>query len=122
MMERIAISATGSDQLEDMEELAAWFNQEPELRGLVKAAPSEPAAGELGSWTGVLVAAVGSGGAASVLAGSLKAFFSQPRGAKVHLTLTRADGTRVVLDVDRAKRATVPELTRQMLLPDTDER
>jgi hypothetical protein len=115
MMERVAISVEGSDRLEDLEALAAWFDQEPELRGLVKSAAAVPGAGELGALTDVLIAAVSGGGAVSVLAASLKTFFSQPRGAKVHLIVTLADGTRLELDADRVARASVPELTRQLV-------
>lgn len=122
MVERVAISAEGPGQAEDLASLAAWFDLIPGLRGLVKPATAVPAAGELGALADALVAAAGSGGAVSVLAASLKAFFSQPRGAKVHLTVTRADGTRLELDADRVARTSVPELARQLLGADATER
>jgi len=122
MVERVAISVEGSDRVEDLEALAAWFAEESELRGLIKAAAAVPDAGELGALPDALLAAVGGGGAVSVLAGSLKAFFSQPRGAKVRLTVTRPDGTRVELDADRVARTSVPELARQLLDADVAER
>lgn len=122
MVERVAISVEGSVQVEDLESLAAWFDEEPELRGLIKPAGVVPDPGELGALTDALLAALGSGGAVSVLAASLKAFFSQPRGAKVRLTVTREDGTRFELDADRVARRSVPELARQLLSADITER
>jgi hypothetical protein len=120
-VERIAISASGSGQVEDLEALTAWFDEESELRGLIKPASAVPDSGELGALPDVLLAAVGSGGAVSVLAASLKSFLSQPRGAKVRLTLTREDGTRLELDADRLARRSVPELVQQLLGADAAE-
>ena len=113
-MEGVAISVEGLGRVEDLESLAAWFDQEGELRGLIKPATAVPDAGELGTLAGALYAAVGAGGAVTALAASLKAFLSQPRGAKVRLTVTRTDGTTLELDADRVARRSVPELTRQL--------
>ena len=121
-VERFAISADGSGRLRTLEVLAAWFDEESELRGLIKPVAAVPDPGELGAISDTLLAAVGSGGAISVLAASLKAFFSRPRGAKVRLTVTRADGTRLELDADRVGRRSVPELARQLLAADVAER
>ena len=63
----------------------------------------------------VLVAAVGAGGAVSVLAASLKTFFAQPRGAKVRIVVTRADGSRLEVDADRVKADSVAELAARLL-------
>ena len=122
MMERVAISAKGPGQAKDLESLVVWLDLEPQLRGLIKPAAAVPAAGELGALADTLVAAVGSGGAVSVLAASLRAFFSQPRGARVRLTVTREDGTKFELDADRVARRSVPELARQLLGTDVTER
>lgn len=62
-----------------------------------------PVAGELGAAVEVLVAAVGSGGAVSVLAASLKAFLAQPRRSDVTIVLTAADGRRVEIDAKRVR-------------------
>jgi hypothetical protein len=111
-VERIAFSAEGSEPLADLEALAAWFDLEPELRGLIEPATAVPRPRELGAIADALIAAVGSGGAISVLAASLKTFFAQPRGAKVRLTVTRADGSRWELEADRVAGVSVPELAR----------
>lgn len=104
-----------------MEALAAWFGDEPELHGLIEQADAAPSGGELGAVPDTLVAAVGSGGAVTALAASLKGFFGQTRGAKVRLVVTRPDGTKVELDADRVKRKSVPELTAQVLGTDGTE-
>jgi hypothetical protein len=120
-VERISIAVDGAGDSAgstDLEALAEWFAAEPELRGSVKTAPVVPGPGELGAVADVLVATLGAGGAVSVLAASLKAFFSQPRGAKVRIVLTRTDGSRIELDADRVKVASVPELTAQLVAAD----
>lgn len=119
-MDQIEISVTESSQVEDLEALDQWLRDEPDLRGLVKRAEAVPNPGELGAFSDALVAALGTGGAISVLASSLKVFFSQPRGARVHLTVTRADGTKAELDADRVRPKSVPELTRLLLGTEAD--
>jgi len=100
---RIELSAQGGEPTEDLADLADWLAQDDELRGLVKPAPVVPVAGELGAAADVLVAAVGSGGAASVLAASLKGFLAQPRRSDVTIVLTAADGRRVEVDAKRVR-------------------
>lgn len=122
MVGSVTISTEGSNKVEDLEALAAWLDQEPELRRLVKPTAAVPDPGQLGVLADGLVVAVGAGGAVSVLAASLKVFFSQPRGAKVRLTVTRHDGTRLELDADRVTRGSVTELAQQMLAAKIPER
>lgn len=114
-MERVEITVQGPERLADLEALIEWFGAEPDLRGLIKPAGAVPTAGELGALPDTLTAAVSGGGALTVLAASLKGFFGQSRGAKVKVTVTRPDGTKIELDADRVKRKSVPELTAQML-------
>lgn len=110
------ITVQGPDAPEDLETLVEWFAAEPELRGLIKPAPAVPSELELGGLPTTLIAeAVGGGGALTVLAGSLKALFGQPRGAKLRLSVTRTDGTKFELDADRVRKKSVPELTAQLL-------
>lgn len=118
-LEHVAISLQGADQVEGLEALTAWFDEEPELRGLIARAGTVPDAGELGALSDTLVAALGGGGAISVLAASLKSFFSQPRGASIRLMVTRADGSRVELDADRVSDLSVPELVEKLLRVDS---
>jgi hypothetical protein len=109
---RIDLSVQGGEPTEELAELADWLAQDDELRGLVKPAPVVPVAGELGASADVLVAAVGSGGAVSVLAASLKAFLAQPRRSDVTIVLTAADGRRVEIDAKRVRD--VEALVRQV--------
>jgi Effector Associated Constant Component 1 len=99
----VRLSVTGLDPVEGLEDLADWLRHEPELRGRVRPAPSSPVEGELGALATVLIAAVGSGGAASVLAGSLKAYLAQPRRAKVRIKVERPDGRHVEIDAEHIK-------------------
>lgn len=109
-MERVAVAVEGPDRTADLEALSGWLSAEPDLRGLITSAQGSPAHDELGLVADVLVAAVGAGGALSVLVSSLKTFLSQPRGAKVCLKLTRPDGTTVELTADRVRSNSLAEL------------
>jgi hypothetical protein len=96
-----------------LEELSEWLGQEPELRGLVSVQCSPAQAGQLGPLAEVLVAAVGAGGALSVLMGSLKVFLSQPRHTDVRIVVSTPDGRRVEIDAKRVPDA--ESLVRQAL-------
>jgi membrane-associated two-gene conflict system component 1 (EACC1) len=109
---RIDLSVQGGEPTEELAELADWLAQDDELRGLVKPAPAVPVAGELGVSSDVLVAAVGGGGAVSVLAASLQAFLTQPRRSDVTIVLTAPDGRRVEIDAKRVRD--VEALVRQV--------
>lgn len=69
--------------------------------------------GDLGTMVGVLAAAVGSGGAVSVLVGSLRAYLPQSRHADVRITVEGPEGRRVELDARRVDD--VEALVRQVL-------
>lgn len=86
---------------EDLDELRDWLRQEPELRGRVSAVETPPKPGELGVVTDLLSVALGSGGAITVLAASLKAFFAQPRRSDLKVTIRTADGGSVTIDAKR---------------------
>lgn len=70
----VLLSVDGSEPVQDLTELAEWLNEELELRGLISQAFASPDAAEMGTLPDVLVAAVGAGGAVSVLVSSLKTF------------------------------------------------
>ena len=97
----IRLSVEGEEPVEGLEELADWFAQDDELRGIVTSAPPVPGDGELGATSDVLLAAVGSGGAISVLAASLKGFLSLPRRSDIRIVVTGPDGRRVEIDAKR---------------------
>lgn len=107
------LSVEGDDPAEGFEQLSDWLRHEDELRGEVTPEVVVPGPGELGALTDVLVAALSSGGAVSVLAASLKAFLSQPRRSDVRIVLRTADGKRVEVDAKRVND--VEALVRQAL-------
>lgn len=110
---QVRLSVAGIDPVEGLEQLASWLGQEPELRGRVKPVTTAPEAGELGAMTDAVIAAVGAGGAVSVLAASLRTYLAQPRRSDVRITVQGPDGRRVELDAKRVDD--VEALVRQIL-------
>jgi hypothetical protein len=81
--------------------LKAWFDDVPELRGrsTVEVAPTQ--IGDLGGVSDVLVVALGSGGAVSVIAGALVRWFSiRQRSHPLKLTVTNGK-KKVSIEVDQ---------------------
>lgn len=107
------LSVEGEDRAEGLAELADWLRREPDLRGLVRPLAATPAPGELGAVTDVLVAAVGSGGALSALAASIKVFLTLPRRSDVRIVIRSPDGSSVELDAKRV--GDVEGLLRQVV-------
>ena len=107
------LSVEGDHPFEGLAELSDWLRLEPELRGLISPAPTVPGPGELGGPADALVVAVGSGGAISVLAASLRAFLVQPRRSDVRIVLGTPDGRRVEIDAKRVRD--VEALVRETL-------
>jgi hypothetical protein len=99
------LSVEGVDPVAGLEELSEWLAHEPHLRGLLSPRIRPPQTGELGVLADALVAAIGSGGALTVLVGSLKTYLSQPRHADVRIVVSSPDGRRVEIDVKRARDA-----------------
>ena len=106
-MSEILLSVDSEDPGEGFDELMdlrSWLHEEPELRGRVEQVASGPGEGQLGALTDLLAVALGSGGAISVLASSLRVFFAQPRKSKVSISLRVGPGGRAVkIDADRVK-------------------
>ena len=109
------ISLVGGDPAGDLELLDNWLQGEPELAGRVRLSTPVPREGELGSLADVLVAAVSSGGALSVLAASLYAWLSQPRRSDVRIRVQGAGGRVVEIDADRVDAQQAEVLLRQAL-------
>lgn len=97
----VLLSVEGDDPVGGLEELSDWLGRESELRGLISPVNRGLAPDELGALADALVAAVGSGGALSVLAASLKAFLTLPRRSDVRIVLSAPDGRRVEVDAKR---------------------
>ena len=99
----VSLQVQGDDPDEGLPELQEWLRQEPGLRGKVTPVARDPKPGELGTITDLLSVAVSGGGALTVLAASLKAFFAQPRRSDVRITIKTADGRSVEIDAKRVK-------------------
>jgi hypothetical protein len=111
----VRISLVGGSPGTDLESLDGWLQGEPELAGRVKLASPVPREGELGAVAEVLVAAVGAGGALSVLAASLYAWLSQPRRSDVRIRVEGDDGRVVEIDADRVNAQQAEDMLRQAL-------
>jgi hypothetical protein len=109
-----AISLAVDDPVE-LESLYSWLRRERDLAGRVKLAGSAPRAGELGAAAEALIVAVGSGGAVSVLAGSLKAWVSLPRRSDVHIQVRGTGGRAIEITAKRIQEERVDDLLRQVL-------
>jgi hypothetical protein len=111
----VRISCVGGDRAADVESLSDWLRGEPELAGRLRVAGPMPGEGELGALADVLVVAVGSGGALSVLATSLKAWLAQPRRSDVRIRVQHDGGETVEIDASRVDGERVDALIRQAL-------
>jgi hypothetical protein len=84
--------------------LQAWLSQQDQLRGRVRQAEQKPADGQMGSeLAGILVVALGAGGAVSVLAQALVVWCQQPRSHSIRVTVTCPDGTSIEVEGRKAK-------------------
>ena len=102
----------GSEDARDLPDLFAWLRREDELRGKVRLQSRPLAPGEMGTLTELIAVAIGSGGAASVLAGSLSTWLAQ-RKSDITLKVTGRDGRIVELKARRVAEA--DRLLREVL-------
>lgn len=98
-----------------LESLADWLRGEPELAGRVSMTMPNPPEGALGAASDTLVVALGSGGALSVLAASLKAWLGQPRGSSVTILVKSGKGRSAEITADRVDGEQVEAIVRQVL-------
>jgi hypothetical protein len=101
-----------SGDARDLSDLFAWLGQEDELRGMVRLESRPLAPGEMGTVPELIVVAVGSGGAVSVLARSLSTWLAH-RKSDITLRVTGRDGRIVELTAHRV--ADADELLREVL-------
>ncbi|WP_250030770.1 effector-associated constant component EACC1 [Paractinoplanes maris] len=99
----------------DIDDLDGWLVAEPDLRPLVKRERPTPRPGELGA-VEVLVVAAGSGGALTVLAGSLRAWLAQPRNRTVRLKVSLRDGPvrQIELDTTNTSASEIEKILRSL--------
>ena len=111
MSEPLAALTTGSPP--DAFALKAWFDDVPELRGRSAVDIGPTQVGELGGASDVLVVALGSGGAVSVLVSALVRWFSvRSRPRPLKLTVTQGK-KKVSIEVDQTTRSA--ELIKEIL-------
>jgi hypothetical protein len=89
----ISVSDRGADAI--LEDLLHWLMGEQDLRRAVRLRTQPMANNELGAAVDVLIVALSSGGAASVLAASLKAWFAQPKRDNISISVRWPDGSAV---------------------------
>ena len=106
---RIVLSATGQDRFAGLESLNEWLRQEEELRGRVDWEHGEPDPTHLGDLSSALAVAVGSGGALTALAASLRGWLSQPRRPSVKLHFHGPDGRDIEIDAQVGEKH-IPDL------------
>ncbi|MGI8335855.1 effector-associated constant component EACC1 [Actinomadura scrupuli] len=116
------ISLVGGAPGADVESLGDWLRGEPELAGRVRGEGAAPRPGELGAALDVLVVAVGSGGALTVLGKSLSTWLTQPRRSQVRIRVKGEAGRVIEIDADRVDGARIETLLREVLQhSDADE-
>jgi hypothetical protein len=112
----ITTEGTGEDTGRDgLHDLAHWLNEEPELRGRVRQAPTTtpPPAGAMGTLGDTLLALVEPGGVAAAFAAAVIAWVQTRRGQHT-VTISRPDGTRVTVSTPQVKGQTA-ERTAQLV-------
>lgn len=112
---RIAIRGAGSADL--TRNLAAWLVEEPELRGRTRIVECGPPTRALGTTAVALEAALGPGGAVTVLA-SVAITWLRCRTGKVTITFSASNGRTVAMRHERVRNLDskgIQDLTTQIL-------
>jgi hypothetical protein len=110
------IQLVGGNAVTEAGQLWEWLRQERALAGRVELIRRPPGPTDLGGVLDLLTVAVGSGGAAAVLAQSLSAWLATRR-ANVKVTVTTEAGTITVEATGLAQGEVLPAL-RQVLPSD----
>jgi hypothetical protein len=107
------IRVAADDEVAEVAELWEWLRGERALAGMVRAVQRPPGEGELGGAVDVLTVALGSGGAAAMLASSLTTWLRTRRSA-VTVTVTTEAGT-VKVDAHNLKPDDVLPVLQRVL-------
>ncbi|MDG5808546.1 hypothetical protein P9869_39060 [Streptomyces ossamyceticus] len=114
----VQIRLDSATSLDDHLALFGWLRGERGLQGRVQANPASPAENELGAGLELLTVSLGSGGIATVLAGSLATWLQNRRTpTKIRISITRADRT---LELETGDAAEAEALIRRFLGEDAD--
>lgn len=112
---RLSSAGAGEDDAKVLEELNTWLRGETELAGRVTVSRSVPRQGEMGSLTDAVVVAVGTQGAVTALAASLRAWFAQPRRATLKVKISTGVDTFIEVDADRVRSPDLDQVLRRAL-------
>lgn len=113
---RISLVEDNKDSLiADFESLYTWLRSEPKLAGFVTEDHMMPGPGEMGAVSNALIVSLGSGGTLSVLALSLKAWLSQPKGASIRIHIRGNNGQGVEITADHISRDQAESLIRKVV-------
>ncbi|GAA4212570.1 effector-associated constant component EACC1 [Microbispora amethystogenes] len=111
------ISFPGYQEVSHLESLNDWLKGEHSLAGRVRLDGPAPRPGELGAPMDAVVIALGSGGALSVLASSLKTWLSQPRRSDIRIRIESDNGRNIEIDAKRIDQDQIETLLKQTLHP-----
>lgn len=109
----VEIRVGGGDDAAEFPALYEWLRGERALAGMVNLVQRVPEGDELGGVFEMLTVALGSGGAAAVLAQALTTWI-RTRHAGVTITVTSATG-RLTLDADGVNRDDVMPILQEIL-------
>lgn len=110
----LELSSNGSTTVDDTISLASWLRSERALQGRIRMARGKPGETELGGAFELIAVAIGSGGLATVLAGSLTTWLQNR--TKVRIRVSR-NGQTVEINADNVQNA-ADLIQRMMELPD----
>lgn len=114
----VQIRLESASELDDRLALIGWLRGERGLRGRVHVLPAPPARNELGAGLDLLTVSLGSGGIATVLAGSLATWLQNRRTpTTIRISITRADRT---LELETGDADKAEALIQRFLGEDTD--
>ncbi|WP_436501105.1 effector-associated constant component EACC1 [Actinokineospora sp. HUAS TT18] len=105
----VAVSVAESAELESLYD---WLSGDADLQVAMRV--HEPKPGELGAVSDALMVAVGSGGAITVLAASLRAWIQRPRHAQIKITVINGERTAEI-DADRVKPGEIEAILKRLI-------
>jgi hypothetical protein len=109
------LSVAENGNVSDLESLHDWLQQDSAFSGRVSFRAPQPSPTELGTLVDVLTVAVGTGGAVSILASSIKAWLTLPRRSDIRIRIHSQDGTEVDFSADRVDGRHLESILSQAL-------
>ncbi|MER7724693.1 hypothetical protein [Streptomyces sp. NPDC096323] len=109
----VELRLQSSKTVDDLIGLSGWLRGERRLQGRVQQVRSNPEPGQLGGAFEVLSVTLGSGGIATVLAGTVATWLQSRRSdPKLRITITRADRT---LEIEASNADEAEELIKRFM-------